>query len=161
MHAASSGIGKASMRVARIWSDNTTTGVEYSRAMRAASIAVWKQSPTLRAASTGRGESPWLPQMACSKSLCSTCVGMPVDGPPRWTLTTTSGISAMVAKPMASSFNDMPGPLVLVTARWPPYDMPMAAETAASSSSACRKTPPYFGNSTRSTSMIEVAGVMG
>ena len=53
------------------------------------------------------------------KSDCSTFVGMPVEGPPRWTSTTTSGISAMTAQPSASVLSEMPGPLEPVTATRP------------------------------------------
>ena len=39
---------------------------------------------------------------ACSRSDCSVLVGRPVEGPPRWTLTITSGSSSMTARPSAS-----------------------------------------------------------
>ena len=38
--------------------------------------------------------------MTCSRSACSFLVGMPVDGPARWTSMTTSGSSTMTARPM-------------------------------------------------------------
>jgi hypothetical protein len=44
---------------------------------------------------------------------------MPVDGPERWMSTTTSGSSVITARPSASCFSTMPGPLVVVTARCP------------------------------------------
>jgi hypothetical protein len=40
-------------------------------------------------------------------------------GPPRWTLTSTSGISAMTARPRNSVFNARPGPEVIVQAVLP------------------------------------------
>ena len=42
-----------------------------------------------------------------------------IEGPPRWTLMTTSGISAMTAQPMASVLSAIPGPLEPVTATRP------------------------------------------
>ena len=42
-------------------------------------------------------------------------VGIPVEGPPRWTSTMTSGISAIIAQPSASVFREIPGPLEPVT----------------------------------------------
>ena len=41
--------------------------------------------------------SPCVPQRAWLTSPWPTWVGLPVDGPPRWTLTMTQGISAMQA----------------------------------------------------------------
>jgi len=73
----------------------------------------------LAGASTTRGESPWLPKRAMFRSDCSTLVGKPVDGPPRWTSTITSGTSAMTAQPSASLFREIPGPLEPVTATRP------------------------------------------
>ena len=43
----------------------------------------------------------------------------PVEGPPRWEFTTTSGNSAMIAKPIASVFRAIPGPELEVTPRPP------------------------------------------
>jgi hypothetical protein len=61
---------------------------------------------------------------------------MPVDGPARWMSTTTSGSSVMTARPSASCFSTMPGPLVVQIARSPAKAAPMAALIAAISSSA-------------------------
>ena len=61
-----------------------------------------------------------------------------------------SGISAIDAQPIASVLSEMPGPALPVTARYPENENPSAIETAASSSSACTKIPPYFGSSRRS-----------
>ena len=63
---------------------------------------------------TTLGASPWLPKIVVSRSPCSTLVGWPVLGPPRWTFTTTSGISAMTAYPNASCIREKPGPEVAV-----------------------------------------------
>ena len=71
------------------------------------------------AAITTLGASPWLPKQEASRSLCSLLVGCPVLGPPRWTLITTSGISVMTARPMASCLSEKPGPDVMVTAHLP------------------------------------------
>ena len=95
------------------------------------------------------------------RSLCSTLVGMPVDGPPRWTSMTMSGISAITAQPMASPLSEMPGPEDPVTATRPPQLEPMAIETAAISSSHWTKIPSYLGSSRRSSSMMSDHGVMG
>ena len=53
--------------------------------------------------------------MAISRSACSVLVGMPVLGPRRCTLMTTSGSSVITARPRPSAFNERPGPLVPVT----------------------------------------------
>ena len=95
------------------------------------------------------------------RSLCSTLVGMPVEGPPRCTSTMISGISAITAQPMASPLRAMPGPEEPVTAQRPPQLAPMAIDTAAISSSACTNTPSYFGSSRRSSSMMSDHGVIG
>ena len=57
--------------------------------------------------------------MACIRSLCSTLVGRPVEGPPRCTLMTINGSSAMHAYPRASILRDRPGPELPVTAMCP------------------------------------------
>ena len=77
-------------------------------------MAVSKQSAELDGAMIGIGLSPLRPKKHCSKSVCSVLVGNPVDGPPRWTLTMTSGSSSMIARPIASLFRHIPGPLVPV-----------------------------------------------
>ena len=76
-------------------------------------------TPRSRAGSTRRasparrpatGESELRPNRTWSRSACSVFVGMPVDGPARWTSTTTSGSSTMTASPSASLLRAMPGP---------------------------------------------------
>ena len=99
-------------------------------------MATLKQSAGVRAARIGTGDSPWRPYMAIIRSAASVLVGSPVDGPPRWMSTTMRGSSRLTARPMASPFRANPGPLVVVTPSEPPYEAPMAAPTAAISSSA-------------------------
>src|ERR1043165_2160604 len=62
---------------------------------------------------------------------------MPVDGPPRCTLTITAGTSANDARPMNSVISEMPGPEVAVKARAPFQAAPITMPIEASSSSAC------------------------
>src|SRR3954463_13741751 len=88
--------------------------------MRQASMAASKQSDGDRGATIGTGDSPFRPNIACSRSDCSVFVGSPVDGPPRWTSTTTSGSSSDTARPIVSDFRATPGPEVVVTASEPP-----------------------------------------
>src|SRR6516165_4769328 len=92
------------------------------------------------------------------RSACSDLVGIPVEGPARMTSMTTMGISAAVASPSASIINERPGPDVAVSAGVPPKDAPMIMLIAASSSSACRRTPPTLGRLGASHSRISVAG---
>src|SRR5437016_9724877 len=99
--------------------------------------------------------------MAWCKSLCSTLVGNPVLGPPRWMLQIISGISAIDAQPIASVLSEIPGPALPVTARYPEYENPSANETAPSSSSAWTNMPPYFGSSRLNVSMTDDQGVIG
>ena len=87
--------------------------------------------------------------------------GKPVAGPPRWMSHTTSGTSAITAQPMASPFNDMPGPLEPVTATRPAHPAPIAMQAEAISSSHCTNVPPYLGSSRRSISMTSDQGVIG
>ena len=54
----------------------------------------------------------------------------------------TSGSSVITARPIASDFRQMPGPLVPVTPRAPPKLAPMATPTAAISSSAWNVLTP-------------------
>ena len=58
--------------------------------------------------------SPWAGYMQPMRSDCSVLVGRPVAGPPRWTSTTTRGISAIQARPRPSLMREMPGPAVAV-----------------------------------------------
>ena len=74
--------------------------------------------------------------MAIIRSEASVFVGNPVEGPPRWISIITSGNSRLNAKPMASPFKATPGPLVVVKARSPANEAPIAEATAAISSSA-------------------------
>ena len=60
---------------------------------------------------TGIGDSLLRPNITCSRSACSVLVGRPVDGPPRWMSTTTSGSSTITARFIASLLSAMPGPL--------------------------------------------------
>ena len=128
--------------------------------MRTASRAVSKQSLGDEAASTGRGDSPLRPNITCNRSDCSVLVGRPVDGPPRWTLTTMSGNSVITARFMASVLRAMPGPDETVTPSAPPKEAPIAEQTAAISSSAWKVVTPKFLYCDRSWSTSE-AGVIG
>ena len=69
-----------------------------------------------RGATIGTGASPLRPNIACSRSDCSVLVGRPVEGPPRWTSTTTSGSSRQTARPIVSALSARPGPRWSVTA---------------------------------------------
>ncbi len=44
-----------------------------------------KQSPGVAGATTAIGESPFRPNITWRRSDCSFLVGIPVDGPARWT----------------------------------------------------------------------------
>ncbi len=107
-----------------------------------ASSAASKQSAGDAGATIGTGDSPLRPNIACSRSACSVLVGSPVDGPPRWMSTTTSGSSTMTARLMASALSAMPGPQVVVTPSAPPNEAPIAEQTAAISSSAWKVVTP-------------------
>ena len=109
---------------------------------------------------TGTGHSPLRPYRTWSRSACSVLVGRPVLGPPRWTSTMTSGSSVMTARPIASALSAMPGPLVPVQPSAPPKLAPMAAPTAAISSSAWNVTTPKFFCAARLCRM-SLAGVIG
>ena len=56
-----------------------------------------KISCTEAGATTTIGWSPCVPQRACMMSPCDGRVGMPVEGPPRITLTMTQGVSVIAA----------------------------------------------------------------
>ena len=94
-------------------------------------------------------------------SPCADMVGWPVEGPPRWTLTTTQGVSVMAANPMFSIIREKPGPLVAVIARAPVHDAPMMDAMEAISSSIWMKTPPFFGSFAAMCSATSVEGVIG
>jgi hypothetical protein len=111
-------------------------------AIRAASMAVSKQSAGERGATIGTGASPLRPNIACSRSACSVFVGIPVEGPARCTSTMMSGSSRDTPRPIVSALRASPGPDVEVTASDPPYAAPSAAPTAAISSSAWNVRTP-------------------
>jgi len=95
-----------------------------------------KQSAGVEGARTTTGASPFLPNIACSKSDCSVFVGSPVLGPPLCTSIITNGSSVITAKPIDSVFNATPGPLVVVIAKAPENEAPITAVIAEISSSA-------------------------
>src|SRR5690606_35275312 len=95
-----------------------------------------------------------------SRSDCSGLVGMPVDGPARCTLTTTSGSSVMKASDIASDFRAMPGPDEPVTARLPAEAAPIVEPMAAISSSAWNVLTPYLRWRARAWGVSD-AGAMG
>jgi hypothetical protein len=123
-------------------------------------MATSKQSFGEEAASTGSGDSLLRPNITCSRSACSVLVGRPVEGPPRWMSHTTSGSSTITARLIASALSAMPGPLEAVTAREPPNAAPIAAQTAAISSSAWKVVTPKALWRASSCSTSE-AGVIG
>src|SRR5262245_3992256 len=85
---------------------------------------------------------------------------MPVDGPPRWELTITSGNSDMMARPRASPLRATPGPDDDVTPRCPAYEAPIAVQIAAISSSAWNVVTSYSLIRDRKWS-TGLAGVIG
>ena len=134
--------------------------MRYFTAIRAASMAASKQSDGVDAATTGTGDSEFRPNRTISRSACSGFVGIPVDGPARWTSTTTSGSSSVTASPTVSDFRTMPGPAEVVTPSAPPKAAPSAAPEAAISSSAWNvRTPKCFRPA--SCSRTSDAGVIG
>src|SRR5450759_342887 len=86
---------------------------------------------------------------------------MPVEGPPRMTLTMTKVISAPAAEPIFSCLSENPGPLVAVMALTPPIEAPITAAIEAISSSICTNTPSTSGNWRASRSAISDDGVIG
>ena len=88
-------------------------------------------------------------------------VGRPVDGPPRWTLTTTQGVSIITARPMFSIIRLKPGPLVTVIDLVPVHEAPTTAAIEASSSSIWMKVPPIEWNRRAMRSTTSVEGVIG
>jgi hypothetical protein len=86
-----------SRRWATTSSANRITGVRKRSARLKAVTVSSKHSATPAGQSTTAGWSPWVPQRACCTSPWATLVGMPVLGPARITLTTTSGVSVMAA----------------------------------------------------------------
>src|SRR3954467_6791142 len=158
--ASTSGISHGSAPFARYASDSTYTGVRYVTATRTASIAAKKQSPGDDGAMTGTGDSELRPNSTISRSPCSGLVGIPVDGPARWTSMITSGSSSAIASPTVSDFRTTPGPAEVVTPSEPPNAAPSAAPAAAISSSAWNvRTPNAL--CLASSSRIDDAGVIG
>ena len=155
-----SGMRHGSEPLAREPSESRITGVRYFTAILAASIATSKQSAGLAAATIGMGDSPFRPNIDCSRSACSVLVGIPVDGPARWMLQTISGSSTETARPTVSAFSTMPGPEVVVTPSEPPNEAPSAEPTAAISSSAWNVRTPKRLCLASSCRMSE-AGVIG
>ena len=88
-------------------------------------------------------------------------VGRPVDGPVRWTLTITQGVSVHTARPRFSIIRLKPGPEVAVMDLAPVQAAPRIEAMAAISSSICRKVPPTSGSRSAMCSAISVAGVIG
>ena len=97
-------------------------------------------------ATTTCGASPCRPLSAMLRSLCSLLAGIPVEGPPRITSTTTTGTSAATARPSASVISERPGPAVAVSDGTPPNEAPMTMLIEASSSSACTSAPPTLAS---------------
>src|SRR5215471_19551076 len=78
------------------------------------------------------------------RSHCWVRVGIPVEGPARWTSNNTAGISAKYAKPRNSCISEIPGPDVAVNARAPFQAAPITMPIEASSSSACTIATLFF-----------------
>ncbi len=102
------------------WSESTIAGACNASARCTAHCVVVRQSGIEFGASTSRGASPCRPHSAIDTSLCSLLAGIPVEGPPRITSTTTIGTSAATASPSASVIRERPGPAVAVSAGTPP-----------------------------------------
>ena len=134
--------------------------MRYVVAMRTASIAARKQSAGVFGATIGTGDSPLRPNIAWSRSACSVLVGRPVEGPPRWTSTMTSGSSSETARPIVSDFSATPGPDVVVTPIAPPKLAPRAMPMPAISSSACIVVTPWRLRAASAWRMSD-AGVIG
>ena len=137
-----SGSRHGSEEFCRNESESKMTGVRYRIATRAASSATSKHSEGEDAATIGIGDSPCRPNIAARRSPCSVLVGIPVDGPARWTSTTIIGSSVITARPIVSVFRSRPGPLVPVAASSPVNAAPSAMFAAAISSSACTVMTP-------------------
>ena len=86
---------------------------------------------------------------------------MPVDGPPRITLTMTQGVSVIAAYPRFSCISEKPGPLVAVIALTPPSEAPITAASEPISSSIWMNTPSARGSSRDICSAISEEGVIG
>ena len=88
-------------------------------------------------------------------------MGCPVLGPPRMTVTITSGTSIMTARPMLSAISDRPGPDVAVMAFTPANEAPRQAIIEAISSSICTNVPSTSGRRLDISSATSEEGVMG
>ena len=105
-----------------------------------------------------RGDSAWRPYMAMRRSAASVLRAR--SRASRWMSMTMSGSSRLTAKPSVSPLSARPGPLVVVTPRWPPKLAPRAAPMLAISSSAWSvRTPKFLWR--ESSWMMSGAGVMG
>ena len=134
--------------------------MRYLIAIRAASIAAWKQPAGVDAATTGTGDSEFRPNRTMSRSACSGFVGIPVGGPARWMSTMSSGSSSVTASPTVSDFRTTPVPADVDTPSAPPKAAPRAAPLAAISSSAWKvRTPKCLRCA--SSSRTPEAGVIG
>src|SRR5438067_13805574 len=123
-------------------------------------MATSKQSAGVADATTGIGASALRPYTAWYRSDCSVLVGIPVEGPARCTLTSTSGSSVPMARPRPSVLSATPGPELAVTPSVPAQEAPIAAQIAAISSSAWNVTTPYGLKFAMAWSSDE-AGVIG
>ena len=93
----------------------------------------------------------------------SDCSGamLPRPGPPRITSTKTPGSSAPIMYERPSSIRLKPGEEVKVSEGSPAAPQPYIRFTAATSLTACRKTPSSFGKSLAISSAPSVEGVIG
>src|SRR2546425_1208016 len=90
----------------------------------------------------GRGGGGGAAPSICQRSPCSVLVGTPVDGPARWQLMTTTGVSIIADIPKPSLISAKPPPDVAHIARTPPCAAPMAILITPISSSTCRTMMP-------------------
>ena len=90
-----------------------------------------------------------------------TSVGSPVEGPPRWTLTRTVGVSSITPSPRFSIIRLNPGPDVAVIDFTPPHEAPRMAFIDPISSSIWMNVPPTSLNRSATRSATSVAGVIG
>ena len=84
-----------------------------------------------------------------------------MEGPPRWMLPTTHGVSVIIPKPMFSIMRLNPGPEVAVMDFTPAFDAPRIAAMDAISSSIWIYTPLICGRRQDICSATSVAGVNG
>src|SRR2546426_10110889 len=136
-------------------------GVWYTSARLNASAVRRKHSSVLRGARIARGQSPCPAPRARLRSPCSVFVGSPVEGPDRWQRIATTGASTIPPWPRPSTIRENPPPDVAVIARTPAKPAPIAMLIAASSSSTCFTTTPYFGAWSAIQYIIDEAGGIG